>query len=133
MFPKQISGSIPRVLSVAPLKPRPVIDRNNPSPCIPRVLSVAPLKLWHGSQSPLLFLLYSTRPKRGPIEAARERNHRQCGLRYSTRPKRGPIKAEPNRTELDWKHCIPRVLSVAPLKRWLRRLWGTRIEVFHAS
>ena len=37
--------------------------------------------------------------------------------RYSTRPKRGPIEAIPNRaTNRDTRYRIPRVLSVAPLK-----------------
>ena len=60
---------------------------------IPRVLSVAPLK----------------------HQATTEDSETEP--RYSTRPKRGPIEAIPNRaTNRDTRYRIPRVLSVAPLK-----------------
>ena len=63
---------IPRVLSVAPLKPRAMVLVYQPE------------------------LTYSTRPKRGPIEA-KGSTRRNAGMRrlYSTRPKRGPIEAAP--------------------------------------
>ena len=38
--------------------------------------------------------MYSTRPKRGPIEASTiPPDHFELPLEYSTRPKRGPIEA----------------------------------------
>ena len=63
---------------------------------IPRVLSVAPLKLHSVQSSRLDRIGYSTRPKRGPIEAAFLLAAFLAGLEYSTRPKRGPIEALPS-------------------------------------
>ena len=40
-------------------------------------------------------MLYSTRPKRGPIEALPTRRQGRAVGVYSTRPKRGPIEASP--------------------------------------
>ena len=110
--------------------------------CIPRVLSVAPLKLQIGTKSRPRAITYSTRPKRGPIEARLPRNCQPARFLYSTRPKRGPIEAValnlisyskpesystrpkrgpiealPPSSVLTRRQCIPRVLSVAPLKR----------------
>ncbi len=59
---------------------------------IPRVLSVAPLKRRvHGADNSNDG--YSTRPKRGPIEALIDRPAFFRTFPYSTRPKRGPIEA----------------------------------------
>ena len=60
---------------------------------IPRVLSVAPVKRGMNSAAVMSADTYSTRPKRGPIEAVWKRG-------------------EKNQS----KRSIPRVLSVAPLK-----------------
>ncbi len=60
---------------------------------IPRVLSVAPLKLLLRPLCTLPLLLYSTRPKRGPIEALQVAETMLLAVSYSTRPKRGPIEA----------------------------------------
>ncbi len=78
--------------------------------CIPRVLSVAPLKpgFQKGVGSGLL-ATYSTRPKRGPIEASEE------------------MQVSP------YAVCIPRVLSVAPLKQRSLQLTADTTPVFHAS
>ncbi len=40
---------------------------------------------------------------------------------YSTRPKRGPIEAVLQSSSCSCVACIPRVLSVAPLKHNLRQ------------
>ncbi len=87
------SRRIPRVLSVAPLKH---VDWNTTikrRPGIPRVLSVAPLKHDHHPGSNIPVSTYSTRPKRGPIEAGVGRTDQGNSRVYSTRPKRGPIEA----------------------------------------
>ncbi len=77
---------------------------------------------------------YSTRPKRGPIEAVPNDRARREEFRYSTRPKRGPIEA----TVIPASNSrmvsrIPRVLSVAPLKRLSHRNVRPVKMVFHAS
>ena len=102
---------------------------------------MAPLKLHSVQSSRLDRIGYSTRPKRGPIEAAFLLAAFLAGLEYSTRPKRGPIEAKnplllfgmnaivystrPKRGPIEALTggnvppvCsgIPRVLSVAPLK-----------------
>ncbi len=68
---------------------------------------------------------YSTRPKRGPIEAVQSGIGWLRSPPYSTRPKRGPIEAS---TSGIGTGCtigrIPRVLSVAPLKHDQGRLVG---------
>ena len=69
-FAGTLPKRIPRVLSVAPLKRQ--YDRVNNSSYgrgIPRVLSVAPLKRWGQKCGRGKRVSYSTRPKRGPIEA----------------------------------------------------------------
>ncbi len=52
---------------------------------------------------------------------------------YSTRPKRGPIEARGPRWDCDRRHCIPRVLSVAPLKLDCDDQRIRAVQVFHAS
>ena len=107
-----VAECIPRVLSVAPLKLEPAEQVRHFHNRIPRVLSVAPLKRMMASCFSMIPCWYSTRPKRGPIEAPR-----QC---------KSGIRRQPD--------CIPRVLSVAPLKLgWSPiRLLAESI-VFHAS
>ena len=62
--------------------------------------------------------MYSTRPKRGPIEAPFIISTKHLASLYSTRPKRGPIEAHRLLFDAHYEDsCIPRVLSVAPLKR----------------
>ena len=60
--------------------------------------------------------LYSTRPKRGPIEAGSAFVVPIGRVLYSTRPKRGPIEASIYLGKIRASKRIPRVLSVAPLK-----------------
>ncbi len=85
---------------------------------------------------------YSTRPKRGPIEAPTQDKFLRLvchciprvlsvaplklyfwsalnnwGKMYSTRPKRGPIEAFWSTFWPDLRQGIPRVLSVAPLRQ----------------
>ena len=61
---------IPRVLSVAPLKRElGLVAGGTLGRGIPRVLSVAPLKRRQANNGSVHRRAYSTRPKRGPIEA----------------------------------------------------------------
>ena len=78
---------------------------------------------------------YSTRPKRGPIEASVPDGAMFHAPQYSTRPKRGPIEAVlPDGTKVS-RQGIPRVLSVAPLKRLdnANLAFDGNRTVFHAS
>ncbi len=72
--------------------------------------------------------MYSTRPKRGPIEALPVTMWYFHRTLYSTRPKRGPIEALIHVCLRSLStSCIPRVLSVAPLKRVWRGTGGQRL------
>ena len=91
------TACIPRVLSVAPLKLFPPSLDYLVMISIPRVLSVAPLKRIPHIVNRTKLVLYSTRPKRGPIEAGHTLAIFLSDIgTYSTRPKRGPIEANPN-------------------------------------
>ena len=85
---------------------------------IPRVLSVAPLKLVRVVSVTVPAPAYSTRPKRGPIEARLPlvtiRGH---GERIPRVLSVAPLKRLRSRLRSIEQRGIPRVLSVAPLKR----------------
>ena len=87
--------------------------------CIPRVLSVAPLKLFPPSLDYLVMISIPRVLSVAPLKRIPHIVNRTKLVLYSTRPKRGPIEANQPVARISAIWCIPRVLSVAPLKRFV--------------